>query len=139
MIFVCFGTISSKEKRIMKQERYREIQWQCWHSDYQIPLIHTRDQQWVLKRWVNSSHTHNFWYLYAFILILISYSHFTSSKFEVLIALILNNTHVVDFDSPWLNIYENHKISVICVRTPQYSVGGCVFALLAVFVFFFFS
>ena len=45
--------------------------------------------------------------------------------------------HDVDFDSPWLKIYKNHKISMIRIRTLQYSVEGCVFAMLAVFVFFF--
>ena len=91
------------------------------------------------KRWVDSSHTHNFCYLYAYILILISYSHYSYSKFEVLIVLMLNNTHdIVDFDSPWLNVYKNHKIIMIRIRTLQYSVEGCVFALLAIFVFFLF-
>ena len=86
----------------------------------------------------DSSHTHNFWYLYAFILILILYSHCSYSKFEVPIILILNNTHdVIDFDFLWLNIYKNHKISMILIKTPQYSVERCVLSLLAVFGSFF--
>ena len=44
----------------------------------------------------------------------------------------------VDFDSSWVNIYKNHKISMIRIRTLQYSLEGCVFALFAVFVFFLF-
>ena len=81
------------------------------------------------KRLVDSSHTYNFWYLYTFILILISYSYYYYSKFKVLIVLILNNTHdAVDFYTPWLNIYKNHKISIIRIRTLQYPVEGlCCF------------
>ena len=86
------------------------------------------------KRWVDSRHTYNFSYLYAFIFILILYSHYSYSKFEVLIPLILNNTHDVDFQSSWIDIYMKHKINMILIRTLQYSVEGCVFALLAVFV-----
>ena len=45
-------------------------------------------------------------YLYAFILIFISYSCYPYSKFEILIVLILNNSHGVgDFGSPELNIW----------------------------------
>ena len=84
------------------------------------------------KRWVHSSHTHNFWWLYAFILILISYSYdyFSYSKLEVLIVLILNNMHDV------VNWYTKHKICMIRVRTLQHLLEVCVFALFAVFVFF---
>ena len=61
------------------------------------------------------------------------------SKFEVLIELILNNNHyIVNFDSPLLNIYKNHEIIMIRVRTLQYLVKDCVFALLAVFFFLLF-
>ena len=92
-----------------------------------------------LIRWIESNHTHNFWYLYICILILILYSCYSYSKFEVTIILILNKTHdVVNFDSPWLNIYENHKISIILVRTVQYLLEGYVFASHVVFVFSFF-
>ena len=47
------------------------------------------------KRWRDSRHTYNFWYLYAFTFILISYSYYSYSQFEVLIILIfiLNNTN----------------------------------------------
>ena len=49
----------------------------------------------------------------------------------------LNNIcYVVDFDSSLLNIYKNHKL-MIRIRIPQYSPGGCGFAVLAVIVFFF--
>ena len=58
--------------------------------------------------------------------------------FEVLIVLILNNRHdIVDFDSPLLNIYTKHKISMIREQTLKYSLESFVLALLAVFVFFF--
>ena len=44
------------------------------------------------------------------------YSHYSYSKFEILIILIFNNTHdVVDFDSSLLNVYTKHKISIIGV------------------------
>ena len=77
-----------------------------------------------------SDRIYNFCYLYVFILILISYSHYSYSYFEVLIVLILNNTHnVVDFDSPLLNIYKNHKISMIRLRTLQYSLEGYMFGV----------
>ena len=90
------------------------------------------------KQWGDSSHTHNFWYFSAFILILIPYSFYSYSKFKVLIVLIPNNTHdAVDFDFPWIDIYKNHKICMIRIRTLQHSVEGCVFALLAVSVCFF--
>ena len=59
------------------------------------------------KRWIDSSHAYNFGYLYAPILILKLYPHYSFSK-KVLILLILNNTHdIVDFDSPW--IYDIHE------------------------------
>ena len=75
------------------------------------------------KRWVESNHTHNFWYLYAFI----SWNLYSYSKLEVVMIFILNNTYeVVDFDSPWLNIYTIHKISSIRVRTLKYSLNGFV-------------
>ena len=65
-------------------------------------------------------------------------THYSYSKIDVLIILIFNTTYaVVDFDSPWPNIDKNHKISWIRIRTLQYSVEACVYALLAVFVFFF--
>ena len=90
------------------------------------------------KRWVNWILAPNFWYLYVFILILMSYSNYSYSKFEVLTVLILNNTHnVVDFDSVLLNIFKNHKRSIICVRTLQHLLEGCVLALLTVFLCFF--
>ena len=80
------------------------------------------------KRCMDCSHTHNFWYLYAFTLILISYSYYSYSKFEILIVLILNNTHdVIDFNYLLLNICKNHKLSMIRIRTLQYSVEGCLF------------
>ena len=43
---------------------------------------------------------------------------------EVLIVLILNKTHDVDFVSPWIDIYKNRKVRI---RTLQYLVEGCVF------------
>ena len=50
-----------------------------------------------------------------------------------------NDTYdVIDFNSAWLNNYRNHKISMIRLWTLQYSLEGCVVALLAVFVFFLF-
>ena len=91
-----------------------------------------------LKRWADSSHTYNFWYLYALIHVLILYSHYSYSNFEVLIVLVLNNTHdVFEFDSPWIDIYKNHIICMNCIRALKYSREGCAFTLLAVFVFFF--
>ena len=52
-------------------------------------------------RWVDSSHTYNFWYFLAFILLL--YSYYSYLQVEVFIVLIFNNTHdVVNFDSPWI-------------------------------------
>ena len=78
------------------------------------------------------SHTYNFSYSYVFVLILILYSYYSYSKFE----LIFNNKHdVVDFGSPWIDIYRTHKICMIPIRTLQYSLEDCVFALLAVFMF----
>ena len=38
---------------------------------------------------------------------------------------------VVDVDSSYPNIYTNHKINMIRLRTLNYSLEGCVFALLA--------
>ena len=73
-------------------------------------------------------------------LILISYSNYSYSKFEILILHILNNAHnAVAFDSPLLDIYKNHKINMIRIRTLQYSMKGRVFTLLAVFTLFFYS
>ena len=73
------------------------------------------------KRWVGSNHIHNFRYFYNIIFIKLIF------KDEYFIVLILKNTHDVDFDSPLLNFYKNHKISMIRVRTLQYSVKSCVF------------
>ena len=48
------------------------------------------------------------------------------------IFLINNNKYdVIIFDSPWSNIYTNHKINMNRIRTLKYSLKGCVFALLA--------
>ena len=59
-------------------------------------------------------------------MILTSYSHYSYSKFEILIVLILNNTDdVVDFKPPWIDIYKNHKVYMLRVRTLLYSVEGC--------------
>ena len=70
------------------------------------------------QRRVDSSHTH-FWFS--------NFSYYSYSKFEVLIVFILNNTpDVLDFDSSLLNIYKNHKISMIRVRTLRYSPDDCV-------------
>ena len=67
---------------------------------------------------------------------LILYSCYSYSKFEVLIVLILSNMHnVVDSAIP-LHL-QKHKISMISVRTLQYSVEGRVFALFTIFVCFF--
>ena len=45
------------------------------------------------KRWVKSNHTHYFWYLHLFILVLISWNLYSCSKFEVLIIFILDDTY----------------------------------------------
>ena len=76
------------------------------------------------------------WYYVISICVTILYSYYSYSKFEVLTILILNDTHevVVDFNSPRLNIYRNHKISMIRMRTLQYLVKGCVSFLPAVCV-----
>ena len=51
---------------------------------------------------------------------------------EYFIIFRLNNMYDdVDFKSPQHNIFKNHKISMIRVRTLKYSLRGCVFALLA--------
>ena len=101
------------------------------HTTSYIPQISTK----YSKRWVDSNHTHNFWYLYAFISSLILHPHYSYSKFEEHIVLILNNTcDVVDFDSSWIDIYTKQKISMIHIRILQYSVEDFV---CAVFVFFF--
>ena len=44
---------------------------------------------------------------------------------------ILEGSHAVDWDSPYLNIYTNHKIVVNRVPTSKNLLVGCVFALLA--------
>ena len=90
--------------------------------------IQNDEQIWVILI-ISDTYTHSylFWY----------YTHTTHSKFEVLIVLTFNNMHdVVDFNSPSNDIYKNQKIIMIRIRTLQYSVEGCVFALPAVFVFF---
>ena len=85
------------------------------------------------------NHIHIFWYLYAFIFTLISWNSYL--KFEVLIIFILTIFilsgifDVVDFDSPWLNIYKNHTISMIRIPTLNYALEGSVFALLAALPF----
>ena len=75
------------------------------------------------------SQIHNFSLLYAFILILISYSYYSYSKFKVLIELILT----------WFRLSTNHKINMILKRILQYSQEGCVFAVfVSIFLLFFF-
>ena len=72
------------------------------------------------ERCVESNHTHNFWYLYAFILLLISWNlystHIQSLKYSS-----RNNTYDV-----WLSTtqYANHKISMNSVRYI-YIIEGC--------------
>ena len=59
--------------------------------------------------WVKSNHTHNFRYLYVFMLLLISWNLLYSYwKFELLIlnSVLHTQQHV------WLNIYTNHNISM---------------------------
>ena len=121
-----------------------------WISNWHSPLFSIRVELGLQQgsamsiqsvvEWVDSRHTHNFWYLYyALILIPLSFPYYSYSKIEELILLIFNNTHdVVDFDSPWIGIYTKYKISMIRIRILQYSVESCVFALLSVFSFFFF-
>ena len=88
------------------------------------------------KGCVYSSHTYNLCYLYAFILISILYAHYSYSKFKELIVFIISNTHdVVGFDSPSIEIYMRHNISLIRIRTLQYSVEGSVLAVLLSFFF----
>ena len=57
----------------------------------------------ITKRWVELNHTnHNFWYLYSFTLILISWNRTSTHMFKAWIIFILNK-HVwyyfIDFDS----------------------------------------
>ena len=52
--------------------------------------------------------------------------------------LILNNMHdAADFGTPSIDIFKNHKISMIRIQTLQYAVERSVLAFLAAFVFFF--
>ena len=88
------------------------------------------------------THTHNFWYLYAFILILIYWNLYSYSKFEVhfIFIFILNNMYdAVDFDSLQLNIYTKRKITMNRLRALKYSLGGCMFALLTDLSYVFFA
>ena len=71
------------------------------------------------------------------ILIIISWNLYSYSKFELLIIFILNNMyHVVNFGSPKLNIYTNRKIRMNRLRKLKYSLKGCVFPLHAAPFFF---
>ena len=92
-------------------------------TDFKFPLEHSNKY--------SSNHTHRIIrYLFAFILFLISWNLPSYSKFEVLIKFILNNTYdVVDLDSSQLNIYKNYKISMVRLRTLEYSIKGCGFLL----------
>ena len=93
------------------------------------------------KRLAESNHTHNFRYLYAFILILIPQSLYSYSKFEVYSSYsIQHNTYdVFDFDSPQLNIYTNHKKSMnIKILTKWFrDCSACCSLLICSLIFFF--
>ena len=65
------------------------------------------------KRRVDSSRTYNFWYLYAFIR-----NHIYFNITLTLPIFKVWNTHVVDFESSWINIYAKHKVSMIRINTP---------------------
>ena len=87
------------------------------------------------------SYIYNFWYLYTFILILILYSHYSYSKFEVLIVLIPNNTRdLVNFDSLWLNTqkesqnnYNSHTNTTILSRRLCVCFACCLWIFLSTF------
>ena len=81
------------------------------------------------KSWIKSNHTHNFWYLYAFILILISWNLFYSySEFEVLIIFILNTcmTLISTFhNSTYVHIHEAQNNYESLMNTNIYLPSGC--------------
>ena len=90
-------------------------------------FIRNQYSKWVFKTMSRFESYLLFWILiriHTYFKVIFTYS---CSKFDVFIVLILNNTHLVDFDSPSIDIYTKHKISIIRIRTLQYLLEGCVF------------
>ena len=76
------------------------------------------------KRWVDSSHFYNFGYIHTY--------------FNIILTLLILKVWSSHHTHTWFRLSRNRHIhETTYYIILQYSIEGCVFALLAIFVFFF--
>ena len=108
MVTKCDWTTSNSPFRLTRDSLFCGTNQLLW-KDLQYALFGVDLKYWLevinehSQRWVESNHTHNFWNLYAFILILISCNlsvHIQSLVYSFYSYLTRRMMFVIDFDSP---------------------------------------